>query len=63
MTRTIAAIAAAALLLAASAPSFARDDAALKVAAGAYVRHPVVQQMIDGMWSGDTMRSALVAQM
>ena len=63
MTRTIAAVAATALLLAASAPSFAKDEAALKAAAAAYVRHPVVQQMIDGMWSGDTMRSALVAQM
>ena len=61
MTRTIAAIAAAALLLA--APSLARDDAALKAAAGAYVRHPVVQQMIDGMWSSETMRSSVVAQM
>ena len=38
MTRTIAAIAAAAMLLA--APALARDDAALKAAAGAYVRHP-----------------------
>ena len=63
MPRTIAAIAASALLLAASAPSFAKDDAALKAAAAAYVRHPVVQQMIDGMWSGETMRSAVVAQM
>ena len=61
MIRTVAAIAAAAVLLA--APAFARDDAALKAAAGAYVRHPVVQQTIDGMWSGETMRSALVAQM
>ncbi len=61
MIRTVAAIAAAAVLLA--APAFARDDAALKAAAGAYVRHPVVQQTIDGMWSGQTMRSALVAQM
>ena len=63
MTRTIAAVAATALLLAASAPSFAKDEAALKAAAAAYVRHPVVQQMIDGMWSSETMRSAVVAQM
>ena len=63
MTRTIAAVAAAALLLAASAPALARDDATLKAAAGAYVRHPVVQEMIDGMWSSETMRSAVVAQM
>ena len=62
MPRTVAAIAAATALLL-TAPAFARDDAALKAAADAYVRHPVVQQMIDGMWSGDTMRSALVAQM
>ena len=59
MIRTIAAVAAvaaAAMMLA--APALARDDAALKAAAGAYVRHPVIQQMINGMW-----RSAVVAQM
>ena len=61
MIRTIVAVATTSLFLA--APAFAKDDAALKAAAGAYVRHPVVQRMIDGMWSGDTMRSALVAQM
>ena len=61
MTRSIAAIAAAAMLLA--APALARDDAALKAAAAPYVRHPVVQQTIDGMWSSDTMRSTVVAQM
>lgn len=62
MTRTIAALAAAALMLTAG-PSLARDDAALKTAAEAYVGHPVVQQMLDDMWSADTMRSALVAQL
>ena len=62
MTRTIAALAAAALLLTA-APSLARDDRALKSAAEAYVRHPAVQRMLDDTWSVETMRSAIVAQL
>lgn len=62
MTRTIAALAAV-LLLAATGPSLAKDDAAPKAAAEAYVRHPVVQKMLDDMWSVDTMRSALLAQL
>ncbi len=49
------------MLLAAAGPSLARDDAALKAAAEAYVHHPVTQQVIDGMWSGDTMRSFVTA--
>ncbi len=63
MTRTLAALAAAVLLLAQAGPSLAKDDAALKAAAEAYVRHPVVQKMLDDMWSVDTMRSALVVQL
>ena len=63
MTRMIAALAAAAFLLAAAGPSLARDDAALKSAAAAYVRHPVVQKTMDDIWSVDTMRSALLAQL
>ena len=62
MTRTIATIVAAAFLLAA-ASSLAKDDAALEAAAGAYVRHPAVQQMLDDTWSVDTMRAAIVAQL
>ena len=64
MTRTIAALAAAVLLLAQQAgPSLAKDDAALKAAAETYVRHPVVQKTLDDMWSVDTIRSALVVQL
>ena len=62
MTRTIAALAAV-LLLAATGPSLANDDPAPKAAAEAYVRHPVVQKMLDDMWSVDTIRSALVVQL
>lgn len=63
MTRTIAALAAAALLCAAAGQSLARNGEALNAAAAAYVRHPVVQKMFDDMWSVDTMRSAIVAQL
>lgn len=63
MTRTIAALAAVAMLLTAAGQSLARDDAALNAAAAAYVRHPVVQKMFDDMWSVDSMRSAVVAQL
>ena len=64
MTRTIAALAAAVLLLAQQAgPSLANDDPALKTAAKAYVSHPVLQKTLDDMWSVDTMRSALVVQL
>lgn len=63
MTRTVAALAAVAFLLAAAGPSLARDDAALKSAAEAYVRHPAVQHMLDDTWSVETMRSAIVAQL
>ena len=59
MTRTLAVLAAAAALLA--APARAADDAALKAAAAAYVRHPVVQRTIDGMWSADTVQAMLTA--
>ncbi len=62
MTRIVAALAATAMLLTA-APSLARDDAALKAAAAAYVRHPAVQRMLDDTWSADTMRAAIVAQL
>ena len=61
MTRALAALAAAALLAAAPFSGRAADDAALRAAAEAYVRHPVVQQTIDGMWSGDTMRGMIAA--
>ena len=58
MTRTLAALAALALL---ATPVRAAEDAALRAAAEAYVRHPVVQRTIDDMWSGDTMRAMIAA--
>ena len=55
MARTIAAIVAAAFLLTAT-PSLARDEAALKAAAQAFVDHPFMQQLLDALTSRDTIQ-------
>ena len=62
MIRTFAAAAALTALLAAAGPATGKDPA-LEAAVDAYMRHPVTQRIIDDMWSVDTMRSTLVAQL
>ena len=63
MIRKITTLVACVFLLAATGPSLAKDEAALKAAAEIYVRHPVVSKVLDDMFSVDTMRSALVPQL
>ena len=50
------------LLLCFATPASADDEADLRAISEAYIQHPVMQQMLDGILSDDTMRSMAAAQ-
>lgn len=60
MLRTISLV--AVLLLSFAVPASADEEADLRAISEAYIQHPVMQQMLDGLLSDETMRSMAAAQ-
>ncbi len=60
MIRTISLV--AVLLLSFAVPASADEEADLRAISEAYIQHPVMQQMLDGLLSDETMRSMAAAQ-
>lgn len=63
MSRLSTVLAAGAFLAILGTPALAGDDAALRAAAERHVRHPVMQATLDSVWSLETIRSGIVAQL